>query len=106
MQLSFCGILENTHLPLFRYIVLAQNLHLGNMEVRKEFHLEYRLTLLNKQKMENTLIICIQPAVKSKCLNQKEQTENKKTDREKMEKRTAHEKEKYQPSYDTTILTE
>lgn len=29
-----------------------------------------------------------------------------KTDREKMEKRTAHEKEKYQPSYDTTILTE
>lgn len=23
-----------------------------------------------------------------------------------MEKRTAHEKEKYQPSYDTTILTE
>lgn len=29
-----------------------------------------------------------------------------KTDREKMEKRTPHEKEKYQPSYDTTILTE
>lgn len=29
-----------------------------------------------------------------------------KTDREKMEKRTAQEKEKYQPSYDTTILTE
>nr|XP_034339508.1 upstream-binding protein 1 isoform X2 [Arvicanthis niloticus] len=29
-----------------------------------------------------------------------------KNDREKMEKRTAHEKEKYQPSYDTTILTE
>ncbi|XP_066102202.1 upstream-binding protein 1 isoform X2 [Saccopteryx bilineata] len=29
-----------------------------------------------------------------------------KTDREKMEKRTAHEKEKYQPSYDSTILTE
>ncbi|OBS82163.1 hypothetical protein A6R68_23847 [Neotoma lepida] len=29
-----------------------------------------------------------------------------KTDREKMEKRTAHGKEKYQPSYDTTILTE
>ncbi|KAM9601242.1 upstream-binding protein 1 isoform 1-T1 [Trichechus inunguis] len=29
-----------------------------------------------------------------------------KTDREKMEKRAAHEKEKYQPSYDTTILTE
>uniref|UniRef100_A0A8C0V5K2 Upstream-binding protein 1 n=1 Tax=Cyanistes caeruleus TaxID=156563 RepID=A0A8C0V5K2_CYACU len=29
-----------------------------------------------------------------------------KTDREKMEKRTAHEKEKYQPSYDTTVLTE
>ncbi|XP_076985996.1 upstream-binding protein 1 isoform X5 [Tamandua tetradactyla] len=29
-----------------------------------------------------------------------------KTDREKMEKRTVHEKEKYQPSYDTTILTE
>ncbi|XP_062940151.1 upstream-binding protein 1-like isoform X2 [Cynocephalus volans] len=29
-----------------------------------------------------------------------------KKDREKMEKRTAHEKEKYQPSYDTTILTE
>ncbi|KAG8510627.1 Upstream-binding protein 1 [Galemys pyrenaicus] len=29
-----------------------------------------------------------------------------KTDREKMEKRTANEKEKYQPSYDTTILTE
>ncbi|XP_068940582.1 upstream-binding protein 1 isoform X3 [Petaurus breviceps papuanus] len=29
-----------------------------------------------------------------------------KTDREKMEKRTAHEKEKYQPSYDTTILSE
>ncbi|XP_051631058.1 transcription factor CP2-like [Manacus candei] len=29
-----------------------------------------------------------------------------KTDREKMEKRTAHEKEKYQPSYETTILTE
>ncbi|XP_053327229.1 transcription factor CP2-like protein 1 [Spea bombifrons] len=29
-----------------------------------------------------------------------------KTDREKMEKRTALEKEKYQPSYDTTILTE
>lgn len=23
-----------------------------------------------------------------------------------MEKRTAHEKEKYQPSYDTTVLTE
>nr|AAK01150.1 transcription repressor CRTR-1 [Mus musculus] len=31
---------------------------------------------------------------------------NKKTDREKMEKRTAQEKEKYQPSYETTILTE
>ncbi|XP_043858826.1 upstream-binding protein 1-like [Dromiciops gliroides] len=29
-----------------------------------------------------------------------------KTDREKMEKKTAHEKEKYQPSYDTTILSE
>ncbi|XP_053554057.1 transcription factor CP2-like protein 1 isoform X2 [Bombina bombina] len=29
-----------------------------------------------------------------------------KTDREKMEKRTAQEKEKYQPSFDTTILTE
>ncbi|XP_028673358.1 upstream-binding protein 1 isoform X1 [Erpetoichthys calabaricus] len=29
-----------------------------------------------------------------------------KTDREKMEKRTTQEKEKYQPSYDTTILTE
>ncbi|XP_037368803.1 upstream-binding protein 1-like [Talpa occidentalis] len=29
-----------------------------------------------------------------------------KTDREKMEKRTANEKEKYQQSYDTTILTE
>ncbi|KAF4791818.1 alpha-globin transcription factor CP2-like protein [Turdus rufiventris] len=29
-----------------------------------------------------------------------------KTDREKMEKRPAHEKEKYQPSYDTTVLTE
>ncbi|XP_056438824.1 upstream-binding protein 1 isoform X2 [Gadus chalcogrammus] len=29
-----------------------------------------------------------------------------KTDREKMEKRTALEKEKYQPSYDTTILSE
>ncbi|XP_008583392.1 PREDICTED: upstream-binding protein 1-like isoform X2 [Galeopterus variegatus] len=29
-----------------------------------------------------------------------------KNDREKMEKRTPHEKEKYQPSYDTTILTE
>ena len=29
-----------------------------------------------------------------------------KTDREKMEKRTAQEKEKYQPSYDTTVLTE
>ncbi|KAK1151074.1 alpha-globin transcription factor CP2 [Acipenser oxyrinchus oxyrinchus] len=29
-----------------------------------------------------------------------------KTDREKMEKRTPQEKEKYQPSYDTTILTE
>uniref|UniRef100_A0A674HZI9 Transcription factor CP2 like 1 n=1 Tax=Terrapene triunguis TaxID=2587831 RepID=A0A674HZI9_9SAUR len=29
-----------------------------------------------------------------------------KTDREKMEKKTAQEKEKYQPSYDTTILTE
>ncbi|KAM4687399.1 upstream-binding protein 1 isoform 4-T4 [Discoglossus pictus] len=29
-----------------------------------------------------------------------------KTDREKMEKRTTHEREKYQPSYDTTILTE
>ncbi|XP_070311416.1 upstream-binding protein 1 isoform X3 [Odocoileus virginianus] len=29
-----------------------------------------------------------------------------KTDREKMEKRAAHEKEKYQPSYDTTVLTE
>uniref|UniRef100_A0A6I8PAW2 Transcription factor CP2 like 1 n=1 Tax=Ornithorhynchus anatinus TaxID=9258 RepID=A0A6I8PAW2_ORNAN len=29
-----------------------------------------------------------------------------KTDREKMEKRTVQEKEKYQPSYDTTILTE
>ncbi|XP_057410503.1 upstream-binding protein 1 isoform X2 [Balaenoptera acutorostrata] len=29
-----------------------------------------------------------------------------KTDREKMEKRTAREKEKYQPSYDTTVLTE
>ncbi|KAM8967410.1 upstream-binding protein 1 isoform 2-T2 [Pelodytes ibericus] len=29
-----------------------------------------------------------------------------KTDREKMEKRTAQEREKYQPSYDTTILTE
>ncbi|XP_056597313.1 upstream-binding protein 1 isoform X2 [Triplophysa dalaica] len=29
-----------------------------------------------------------------------------KTDREKMEKRTAHDKEKYQPSYDTTILSE
>ncbi|KYO18199.1 alpha-globin transcription factor CP2 [Alligator mississippiensis] len=29
-----------------------------------------------------------------------------KTDREKMEKKTAQEKEKYQPSYETTILTE
>lgn len=29
-----------------------------------------------------------------------------KTDREKMEKRTPQEKEKYQPSYETTILTE
>ncbi|XP_053322436.1 upstream-binding protein 1 isoform X2 [Spea bombifrons] len=29
-----------------------------------------------------------------------------KTDREKMEKRTGQEREKYQPSYDTTILTE
>ncbi|XP_072455398.1 upstream-binding protein 1 isoform X2 [Notamacropus eugenii] len=29
-----------------------------------------------------------------------------KTDREKIEKRTAHEKEKYQPSYGTTILSE
>ncbi|CAH2305049.1 transcription factor CP2 1 [Pelobates cultripes] len=29
-----------------------------------------------------------------------------KTDREKMEKRTSQEKEKYQPSFDTTILTE
>uniref|UniRef100_A0A8C5PUS3 Upstream-binding protein 1 n=1 Tax=Leptobrachium leishanense TaxID=445787 RepID=A0A8C5PUS3_9ANUR len=29
-----------------------------------------------------------------------------KTDREKMERRTAQEKEKYQPSYETTILTE
>lgn len=29
-----------------------------------------------------------------------------KTDREKMEKRTAQEKEKYQPSYETTILSE
>lgn len=29
-----------------------------------------------------------------------------KTDREKIEKRTTQEREKYQPSYDTTILTE
>ncbi|KAJ6665439.1 hypothetical protein lerEdw1_003279 [Lerista edwardsae] len=29
-----------------------------------------------------------------------------KTDREKMEKKTTQEREKYQPSYDTTILTE
>lgn len=29
-----------------------------------------------------------------------------KTDREKMEKKTTQEKEKYQPSYETTILTE
>ncbi len=29
-----------------------------------------------------------------------------KTDREKMEKRAPQEKEKYQPSYETTILTE
>ncbi|XP_012582568.1 PREDICTED: upstream-binding protein 1-like isoform X2 [Condylura cristata] len=29
-----------------------------------------------------------------------------KTDREKMEKRTANEKEKYRPSYDTTVLTD
>uniref|UniRef100_A0A8C9CV66 Grh/CP2 DB domain-containing protein n=1 Tax=Phocoena sinus TaxID=42100 RepID=A0A8C9CV66_PHOSS len=33
-------------------------------------------------------------------------TEQKTKNREKMEKRTPHEKEKYQPSYETTILTE
>ncbi|KAG5201109.1 hypothetical protein JEQ12_005643 [Ovis aries] len=47
-----------------------------------------------------------QLAAKSKFLSQKVQLGNKKTDREKMEKRAAHEKEKYQLSYDTTVLTE
>lgn len=44
-----------------------------------------------------TCVLCLQP---------KGADRKQKTDREKMEKRTAQEKEKYQPSYETTILTE
>uniref|UniRef100_A0A8B9L288 Upstream-binding protein 1 n=1 Tax=Astyanax mexicanus TaxID=7994 RepID=A0A8B9L288_ASTMX len=40
------------------------------------------------------------------CLQPKGADRKQKTDREKMEKRSAQEKEKYQPSYDTTILSE
>lgn len=40
------------------------------------------------------------------CSQPKGADRKQKTDREKMEKRTAQEKEKYQPSYETTILTE
>jgi len=47
-----------------RYIVSALNLPLVNMEERKEFLLGFRLTLLNRLKMENIQIICIQPVVK------------------------------------------
>lgn len=52
----------------FRYIVSALNLHPVSMEERKEFLLGFRLTPLNRLKMENIQIICIQPAVKSKFL--------------------------------------
>ncbi|KAJ8791063.1 hypothetical protein J1605_020864 [Eschrichtius robustus] len=41
-----------------------------------------------------------------KVLKPKGADRKQKTDREKMEKRTPHEKEKYQPSHETTILTE
>lgn len=52
----------------FRYIASALNLPLVNMEERKEFLLGFRSTLLNRLKMENIQIICIQPVVKSKFL--------------------------------------
>lgn len=52
----------------FRYIVSALNLPLVNMEERKEFLLGFRLTLLNRLRMENIQITCIQPVVKSKFL--------------------------------------
>ncbi len=40
------------------------------------------------------------------CVQPKGADRKQKTDREKMEKRAPQEKEKYQPSYETTILTE
>lgn len=53
-----------------------------------------------------TLLCVLMDGVISFVLKPKGADRKQKTDREKMEKRTAHEKEKYQPSYDTTILTE
>ncbi|XP_072427252.1 upstream-binding protein 1-like isoform X3 [Chiloscyllium punctatum] len=55
----------------------------------------------------NTIEFLWDPAKRTSAFIQPKGADRKqKTDREKMEKRTAQEKEKYQPSYETTILTE
>ncbi|XP_063567852.1 alpha-globin transcription factor CP2 isoform X11 [Pongo abelii] len=55
----------------------------------------------------NTVEFLWDPAKRTSVFIQPKGADRKqKTDREKMEKRTPHEKEKYQPSYETTILTE
>ncbi|KAM9320967.1 alpha-globin transcription factor CP2 isoform 2-T2 [Gastrophryne carolinensis] len=55
----------------------------------------------------NTVEFLWDPAKRTSVFIQPKGADRKqKTDREKMEKRTPQEKEKYQPSYETTILTE
>lgn len=76
------------------------------MEERKGCLSGCRSTPLSRMKMVNTQSTCILPAARSRCSSLKEQTENRRLTGKKMEKKTTQEKEKYQPSYETTILTE
>ncbi|KAI2649584.1 Transcription factor CP2 [Labeo rohita] len=89
--------------PSKRTSVFIQSSLCVSMEERRECRSVFKSTLSRKTRQGSTPSICTLPAAKSKFLRCGQKA---KTDREKMEKRAPQEKEKYQPSYETTILTE
>lgn len=71
------------------------------------------VTHLMGEQLDEPLLLLLPVSLAARCCSNppspsqpKGADRKQKTDREKMEKRTPHEKEKYQPSYETTILTE
>lgn len=118
----------------FRYTASAQNSPCESMGEKRVCLSASRSTHLKRTRMKSTQNTSTLPPARSKSLRWEDRgnfdllqckpvwpppkwpphdlfqpkgaDRKQKTDREKMEKRAPQEKEKYQPSYETTILTE